>query len=485
MTSIDPRLRKVALLVAGCFFMEILDATIVVTAIPRISSSLDADPNATSLIISAYLVTLAVLIPLSSWMTRRFGYRRVFLSAIAIFTLASLGCAASQTLGELVALRIVQGVGGAMMVPVGRMVVLDRAAKTQILRLMSFVVWPGLIAPVIAPLAGGVITTYASWRWLFLVNIPLGGLALLVAWRLIEGRPGEAVAPLDRRGVLLTCCGLGALTYTARLISDPAPDWTLVAALSAGSALSLAGAARHLLRAEAPLVNLRTLEIPTFGTAMSGSSLFWLVVGAIPFLLPLFFQTVFDWSPIKSGAVVLFVFVGNVAIKPSTRPLLRRFGFRRVILAAAGGLALTTAACGLVTAATPLAVIIVLVLVSGAARSVGLTGYTTLALSDVPQEQMRDANALAATVQQLCSGLGVAAATVALRVGDPLGALLPGREGASAPYTVAFGLLAVVALAAAADGLRIHHAAGDVVAGRTAPSPAGPTTRPEAQPEQV
>jgi EmrB/QacA subfamily drug resistance transporter len=458
---IDSRLRSVAFLVAACFFMENLDGTIVVTAVPQMSASLGVLPTSTALVVTSYLLTLAVLIPLSGWMTARFGPRPVFLSAIVVFTVASLGCALSATLGELVALRILQGAGGAMMVPVGRIVVLGQAEKSQIMRLMSYIVWPGLIAPVIAPLAGGVITTYASWQWMFLVNVPLGIVAFGFAWRLIAAGEIGSPPPLDRVGVLLTCGALGGLTYAGQLLSDGTPDWGLAVAIGLG-ALALAGlAAWHLLRAGAPLINLRTLRIPTFGLAMSGSSLFWLVVGAIPFLLPLLFQTVFGWSAIKSGSVVLFVFVGNIAIKPATTALFNRFGFRTVLLVATSGLAVTAFAAGLLTADTPLVVILLVALLSGVARSVGLTGYTTLGLSDVPPDLMRDANALASTVQQLFLGLGVAAATVALRLGHELDDLLPGRAGESTAYTVAFALLGLVALVSTLDALRLHPRAGE------------------------
>jgi len=460
---IDSRLRSVAFLVAACFFMEILDGTIVVTAIPQMSASLGVSASATALVITAYLLTLAVLIPLSGWMVLRFGPRRVFLSAITIFSLASLGCALSTTLPELVVLRIVQGAGGAMMVPVGRIVVLGEAEKGQIMRLMSYIVWPGLIAPVIAPLAGGVITTYASWQWMFAINVPLGVVAFAFAWRLITQTATGTPPPLDRVGVVLTCGALGAITYAGQVVSDGTPQWTLALLLVGGAAALFAAGTWHLLRTPAPLINLRTLRIPTFGAAMSGSSLFWLVVGAIPFLLPLLFQTVFGWSAIKSGSVVLFVFVGNIAIKPATTWLFNRFGFRTMLLASTAGLAATAFAAGLLSADTPLAVVVLVAVLSGVARSVGLTGYTTLGLSDVPAELMRDANALASTVQQLFSGLGVAAATVALRIGADLDDLLPGRAGEDTAFTVAFALLGLAALVSTLDALRLHPRAGEAL----------------------
>ncbi|WP_329578753.1 MFS transporter [Kitasatospora sp. NBC_01250] len=458
---IDARQRNTALLVAGCFFMENLDGTIVTTAAPEIGRSLGAPPTSVGLLVTVYLLTLAVLIPLSGWLTRRFGNRRVFLSAITIFTLASLGCAAGGNLGELLALRVLQGVGGAMMVPVGRLIVVARTEKRDLIRITSYIVWPGLLAPVIAPLAGGLITTYISWHWLFLMNIPLGIAAFGVAWRLIENTGTTAPPPLDRAGVLLTCTGLGGLTYTAHLVAETTASWTVAAAAGAVSLALLVAAVLHLLRTPHPLVSLRPLRTPTYRATETGGFLFWLVVGAAPFLLPLLFQTQFGWSPVKSGSVVLCVFAGNIAIKPATTPLIHRFGFKPLLIAATLGVAVTMAGLGLTTAGTPLPVIAVLSLLSGVARSVALSGYGTVSLSDIAPDQMRDATTLGATTQQLASGLAVAAATVALRLGERFGGLLPGAPSRTAAYTVAFGLLACVALGATLSALRLPSQAGD------------------------
>ncbi|HEX8009251.1 MAG TPA: MFS transporter [Trebonia sp.] len=457
---IDVRHRNVALLVAGCFFMEMLDGTIVTTASPQIARSLHAQPAEVGLLVTAYLLTLAVLIPLSGWLTRRLGNRTVFLTAIAVFTLASVGCAASSSLGELVGMRVLQGVGGAMMVPVGRTMVVSMADKKDLLRITSYVVWPGLLAPVIAPLAGGLITTYASWHWIFLINAPLGVIAFCVAWRLVAGT-GETGAPppLDWAGVLLTCAGLGGLTYTAHLVSLAAPPAAETAAFGVASAALLAGSVRHLRRALHPLLNLRTLAVDTFRVSQAGGTLYWLVVGAAPFLLPLLFQTRFGWSPVKSGAVVLFIFAGNVGIKPATTPLINRFGFRALLLASTVVTAVVMAALGFTTAATPLPVIAGLTLISGVTRSTGLTVYSTVGFADMPPGQMRDANTLFATTSQLAAGLAVAVATVALRIGG----LFPGAAHGQVAFTVAFCLLGGISLIAAAEAFRLRREAGDSV----------------------
>ena len=456
---IDARQRTVALLVAGCFFMEMLDGTIVTTASPQIGRSLHAPPTAIGLLVTAYLLTLAVLIPLSGWLTRRFGNRVVFLTAIAVFTLASVGCAASTSVGELVGMRVLQGAGGAMMVPVGRTMVVSMADKKDLLRITSYVVWPGLIAPVLAPLAGGLLTTYASWHWIFLINAPLGVVAFLFAWRLVTAvGERDMPPPLDWPGVLLTCAGLGGLTYTAHLVSLAAPPPAETIGFAVASAGLLAGAVRHLRRAPHPLLNLRTLRVDTFRVSQLGGSLYWLVVGAGPFLLPLLWQTQFGWSSVKSGAVALFIFAGNVGIKPATTPLINRFGFRTVLVTSTLVMAVVMAAFGFTSAATPLPVIAVLALVSGIVRSSALTVYSTVGFADLPAAEIRDANTLFAMTSQLAAGLAVAFATVALRAGS----LLPGAAThGTLPYTVAFICLACVALGVSAEAMLLRPEAGD------------------------
>jgi len=461
---ITPRHRSVALLVSGCYFMEMLDGTIVTTAAPRIGAALHAPATEIGLVVTAYLLTLAVLIPLSGWLTRRLGNRVVFLTAIALFTGASVGCAASGSLGELVAFRVLQGAGGAMMVPVGRMMVLSKADKADILKLTSYVVWPGLIAPVIAPLAGGLITTYTSWHWIFLINVPLGVVAFALAWRLVAAGRDEAVPPpLDWTGMLLTGAGLGGLTYAAHLVSLGSPPVIETTLVFAVSSMLLVLAFWHLRRSPRPLLNLRTLSSPTFRVTQLGGTGYMLVVGSMPFLLPLLFQTEFGWSPVKSGALTAFVFAGNVGIKPATTPLINRFGFRSVLVASALGTAALVAALGFVTASTPVSVIALLALASGVTRSTGFTVYTTVGLADMPAELMRDANTLAATSMQLAAGLAIAASTVALRIGGALtgsGGTGGGGAGAGA-FTVAFGLLAVIAAGCAVEALRMDPHAGE------------------------
>jgi EmrB/QacA subfamily drug resistance transporter len=473
--------------VAGCFFMENLDGTVVATAAPRMGDSLGVSATAIGLVITAYLLTLAVLIPLSGWLTARYGARRVLLSAIALFTLASLACAAAPDLGSLVALRVLQGAGGAMMVPVGRLVAMSGVAKPDIPRIVSYIVWPALLAPVLAPPVGGVVATYASWRWLFLINLPLGAVAFAVAWRLIRGGPAAGAGALDWRGVLWTSAGLGALTYTGHLLSTSGGGsgsgwggaWGLPAVCGMASVLLLGLAVRHLLRSGRPLIDLGMLRVQSFRASVSGGTAFWVAVATVPFLLPLLFQEVFGWSAVRSGALVLFVFAGNIGIKPATTYLFGRFGYRSLLVVSGVVLGGTLVGCAFLTARTPVWLIAVLAVISGAARSLGLTGYSTLAFADIPQDRMRDANTLNATANQMAAGLGVAAATVALRAGGPLGHALFGHTSPGLSYGIAFCLMAPAALAATVGAVRLHPGTGDALRG----GPAG--RRPhKARPEQ-
>jgi MFS family permease len=349
--------------------------------------------------------------------------------------------------------------------------VLSQTEKSDLLRITSLLVWPGLIAPVVAPLAGGLLTTYASWRWLFAINVPLGVIAWTVAWRLIRGARSTTPPPLDVVGVLLTCAGLAAATYTAQLLSESVVDWTR-RRRPGGRRCRPAGRGRgapHACRPSA--VEPAHAEGHHLCAAVGSGSLFWASVTGVPFLLTLLFQNVFGWSPVKSGAIVLFVFIGNIAIKPTTTPLLRRFGFRPVLVVATAGAAATMVLAGLFTAATPLVIIALVCVLNGVGRSVGLTGYSTIVFSDTPPEQIRDANTLQATAQQLSVGLGVPLAAVAIRAGRALAGLFGSHPGPGDAYTVAFLLMAAVVLVATAGALRLHPDAGSAVSRGASPSP--------------
>jgi EmrB/QacA subfamily drug resistance transporter len=458
----DRRQRSIALLVAGTYFMENLDGTIVATAAPSMARSLGVTSADIGVTITAYLLTLAVLIPLSGWITLRWGVRRVFLTAIAIFTVASILCASSTDVVELTGFRVLQGVGGAMMVPVGRLAVLRSTAKADVIRAIALLTWPALAAPVVAPWLGGLFTSYLTWHWIFLVNVPLGIIAFAVALRLIPSSGEQRPPGLDWLGLALTCLAVASLVVLADLLASAhvvvGPSVT-VAVLAA--ALGTA-AIWHLLRTQHPLLELKILRVPTFLVSHRGGAIFRITVNAVPFLLPLMFQDAFGWTPVKAGAMVLFVFVGNLAIKPATTPLLMRFGFRTVLLAATGCASISMVLNGLLTAGTSVALVAVVLVFGGMARSVGFTAYNTIAFADVAPAQLPGANTLSSTVQQVAIGFGVAIGAVALRAGDPIAGWTHLAQPAGA-YRIAFFVIAAMTLFPVVEALRADRAAGDAL----------------------
>ena len=458
--------RGLALLVAGAFFMEILDGTVIAPAAPHIAADLGIPAVAVNIAISGYVLTLAVLIPISGWLADRFGARRVFVTAIAIFTVASVGCAAAVNLPMLVATRVLQGVGGAMMVPVGRLVVLRTTAKSDLVRAIAYLTWPALLAPVIAPALGGVLSTYASWRWIFIINVPLGVAGLLLARRLVPDVRADELPPLDRRGFALTAFGVAALVVGLEDIGGATPNWTVAPIALVLAAASLGTAVRHLLRTPRPLLDLRILRVPTYRiTALSGS-VFRAVISAIPFLLPLFFQLGFGWTAAEAGLVVIALFAGNVGIKPLTTPLMRRFGIRTVMLCSVAGSVACLVGIAFLQSTTPLLVTLALLVVSGIFRSVGFTTYNSAAFADVEPDRMTAANTLMSTVQELGAGLGVAVGALLVRLGEPVAGTIGLGSGADQAFRVAFVLLAVILLGPLIEALRLSRAAGNAVTGR-------------------
>jgi EmrB/QacA subfamily drug resistance transporter len=462
--------RSLMLLIAGTAFMELLDGTIVATAAPRMAHSFHVHAPQMAVTITAYLITVASLIPLSGWLADRFGSRTMYVCGITLFTVASALCASSQSLAELTLLRVLQGAGGATMVPVGRMVVLRTTDKGALVRAVAFLTWPALVAPIAAPLAGGALTSYLSWRWIFVINVPLGVIALLCALRLVPQIRGEAGEPLDWGGFTLSTACLVAIVVGSAALGSPHVRWLEVAvaftiALSAG-----AGAVRHLLKARQPLLNLRLFRIPTFRMSNTSGALNRVTINAMPFLLPLLFQVGFGWTAVKSGAVVISLFAGNLAIKPATTAMLRRFGFRGVIVGANVVAAVTMVLCGLLSAHTPLPAILAVLVVSGAARSTGFTAYNTIAFADIDPADIRHANTIAWTGFQLAVAVGVALGAVALRIGS-FSAHSLGAGSATPDYRIAFWILALLTLAAGAQALRMRASDGrQLLRVRTAPS---------------
>ena len=450
----------IALLVAGAFFMENLDGTVITTAVPEIARSFGVAPLALNIGVSAYLLTLGVLIPISGWVAERFGARRVFAAALAIFTLASVLCGLADSLAEFVALRMLQGAGGAMMVPVGRLVVLNSTPKEKLISVIATLTWPALVAPVLGPPVGGFITSYASWRWIFYLNLPLGVIALALAWWLIPDRRAAAKRPFDWPGFLLSGGALLPLTWGAEVSGGQDPNWAEAAGcIVAGVALLLA-LRRHLKRAAHPLIDLGAFAIPTFSVTIVGGSLFRMAIGAVPFLLPLMFQLGFGLDAFHAGLLVIAVFAGNLMMKPATTPILRRFGFKPVLLVNGVANVLSLAACALLTPATPVWLIAAVLFVGGLTRSMQFSALNTIAFADVPQPRMAAANTLFSTAFQVALGLGIALGATGVRLGHWSAQQLGIGHWPAIDYRLAFLLVALVSLLGLVDALRLDPAAG-------------------------
>lgn len=449
----------IALLVAVSFFMENLDGTVIATALPSMARSFGAAPVDLDVGMSAYLLTLGVFIPASGWLAERFGARRIFATAIALFTIASALCGMVQDVESFVAMRILQGMGGAMMVPVGRLVVLRATPKERLITAIATLTWPALVAPILGPPVGGFIVEHASWRWIFYLNLPIGVAAFAAVFLLIPAEPARRAKPFDVIGFLLSG---GVIVIAATLmeaIGNQVLAWRTLGGLGLCGAVLTVTAIRHFRRAESPLLDFHTLRVPTFAVSILGGSLFRMAIGAVPFLLPLMFQTGFGYSAFHAGLLMIAVFAGNLAMKPATTWVLRRFGFRRVLIVNGLGNALSLGACALLTPSTPVTLILGLLFVGGMCRSMQFTALGTIAFADVAPVEMAAANTMFSTVMQLTMGLGVTCGALAARAGE----FLAGRGPPA--FQIAFIGIALVAIVGMIDSFRLPVNAGGSLAG--------------------
>ena len=459
-------MRLIALVVAVTFFMENLDATVIATALPTMAAAFGVTPVDMNIGITAYILAVAIFIPASSWIADRFGARRVFAGAIIVFTLASLLCGLSQSLEMFVIARVLQGIGGALMVPVGRLAVLRNTDKKDLVNMIAVITWPGLVAPILGPLVGGLIVTHAPWPWIFYVNVPLGALALVAALWLVPTGREVSVRQFDGKGFVLLASAcvalLGGLEWLGNQTSETLlPGFALAAA---GAALAV-WAVQHCRRHAEPLLPLQTLSIATFRVSILGGSLFRLAISALPFLLPLLFQVGFGLSPVDAGLLVLAVFAGNLAMKPFTTAIMQRFGFRQVLLVnGVIGVSLV-AACALFTAQTPLTLIAAVLFVGGLSRSMQFTCYNSIGFADVPKARMSEASALFSMAFQLAMGLGVSIAALLLRAS--MAAQGHEAHASAGDFRVAFAGVALLGVLGLIDVYRLPAGAGESVLNRT------------------
>jgi len=400
-------------LVAVAFFMQSLDTTILNTAVPAIAKALAVAPLSMKAVLASYTLSLAVFIPISGWMADRFGTRRVFSSAIGLFTLGSLFCGLSNNIHVLVACRILQGCGGAMMVPVGRLTLVRTFAKSELIRAMSFVAIPGLIGPMLGPIAGGFIVAYLHWRVIFFINLPVGLLGLYLVWRLLPDYRGEHSHPLDTVGLILFGSGVGLLSYVLEVFGEHTLSWPAIFGLLAISAFLLTGYGLRATRTRFPLLRLALFRIRTFRASVSGSYFTRLGIGGIPFLFPLLYQVGLGFTPIQSGLLMVPQAVAAMSLKMAMPSILRYLGYRRVLISNTVILGLLIILFATIGAGTPVWLIVVQLFVYGFFTSLQYTSMNTLVYADVTEEQASGASTIASTTQQMAISFGVAVASLA------------------------------------------------------------------------
>lgn len=438
---------RVSLVVAIAFFMQFLDTTAVNTAIPVMADAFGTDVVHLSTGITSYLMALAIFIPVSGWIADRFGTRKVFSGAIAFFILSSIFCGTSQNLLQFVIYRIMQGMAGAMMSPVGRLAVLKVTPKDELPTAMNYITIPALVAPIVGPLVGGYLTTFWSWRWIFYLNVPISVACILLAWHYIPEeapRTGKAAVkkPFDWVGFVLSGLALAGFMYGVEMFSKTDVPYLVSTSIVVASLLILFLNVWYAGRTASPLIDYSVMKVRTYSITIWVGSVSRIVIGAFPYLVPLMFQEGFGLSPFQSGLLFLSTMVGNLSMKSATVWIIRHFKFRSILLVNGFLVALFTFFTALLLPDTPVWIIVVTLFCSGLVRSMQFSSLTTLAFADIAERKMTSANTLYSTIQQMSTGMGIAIGAVALRFANMIDKGVPGH------YTVPDFRLAFIFVAA-------------------------------------
>ena len=406
----------IPLIVACSLFMEQLDSTIIATALPTIARDINVDPLRLNLAITCYLLSLAIFIPLSGWMADRFGARTVFRAAIGVFMLGSICCGISNNLLEFIAARMLQGLGGAMMSPVGRFVLLRSVPKEDLMRAMIVVTTPAMLGPVFGPPLGGFIVTYFSWRWIFFINVPIALIGITLVTLFVPNLREKNIRPIDWAGFSLTAVGLSCLIFGFEVVGRGGLPVSMVMTMIAVGVLCLSVYVWHAKRTPFPVLDLRLLEIPTFRIGVTGGTLTRMGIGALPFLLPFMLQLGFGYSPIVSGLLTFASAAGAMSSRVPATYIIRRFGYRNVLLFNAFLTSVLLGVNALWRPTTPLVVIFTVLLFGGFFRSLQFSAVNTLGYSDVPVTLMSRATPFASMAQQLAMSLGIGTGALMLHL---------------------------------------------------------------------
>lgn len=461
--GVSRQTRLTAVIVASALFMQNLDSTVIATALPTMARAFGYDPVRMNVALTSYLLSLTVFIPASGWVADRFGTRNVFRTAIVVFTTGSILCGLSETLPALVAARVLQGAGGAMMVPVGRLLLLRTAAKSELVAAMAWLTVPALLGPVVGPPVGGFIVTYFNWRWAFFINIPVGIAGLVAVTIFIQDFREGPRGAFDLRGLLLTGGALICLMFGLETVARGLVPWVwTVGMIAAGLCLAFVYHL-HARRTAVPLLDFTLMRLPSFGLSFSAMMLFRTGIGAIPFLLPMMLQVGFGDAAAKSGLITFASSAGALVMKPAAQYALRLFGFRDTLIWNGLLSGVLLMACALFRPTWPAAAIYAVLLTGGFFRSLQFTAYNTLAYADVPRPQMSAATSLYTAGQQLAATIGVSVGALALEVARTLA---HHAAPENSDFSAAFVVVAVMSLAAAPIALWMPRTAGDELTGR-------------------
>ena len=455
-----PKLRIVIPLVVGCaFFMEGLDSTMIAVSIPAMAKSLGESPLRLNLVIASYLLSLAVFIPVSGWIADRLGTRVVFCAAVLIFAGGSALCGLATNLPMLVAMRIIQGFGGAMMTPVGRLILLRSFPRSSLVSAMNWMTIPAMIGPTIGPIVGGLLTTYLSWRWVFYLNIPMGIIGAVLGYYLFENYRAPAPSRFDISGFLIAALGLFLFEFAIENLGRPmiAP-WIGELFFPASLAVFYLYV-RHARRSDAPVLDLSLLRIKTFRIGTVTGGLCRMGLDATPFMLPLLFQVGFGFTPLTAGALTFSSTLGAMLVRTGSRSFLRWLGFRWTLVGGAVGAAAVTAIFAMLQADTPTWVVVAVVLMSGCVRSIQYLALNTISFADVPSALLSRSTSVSGVFQQLARGFGVALGAALLAI------VASGEHVTVGDFRLVFLLIALVPLASAAGFLRLNEEDGAEVSG--------------------
>ncbi|MBI3700768.1 MAG: DHA2 family efflux MFS transporter permease subunit [Afipia sp.] len=469
--------RLIPLIVACALFMENMDSTVIATSLPAIAADIGTSPLTLKLAITSYLLSLAVFIPASGWTADRFGARAVFSAAILVFMIGSIGCAISNSVTDFVVARILQGIGGAMMTPVGRLVLLRSIDKSALVNAMAWVTVPALIGPVIGPPLGGFITTYFSWHWIFLINIPIGVIGIWMALTYIDPIKAEDPERFDVVGLVLAGIGVAGIAFGLSVAGLGLLPWPVVAGLIGGGFVAMYFYVLHAKRTASPVLDFSLLKHQTLRASLTGGFLYRLGIGALPFLLPLLMQLGFGLSPFKSGLVTFASAVGALGMKTLAARIIRAFGFRKIIVINAVVSSFFLAACGLFTPATPLLLIMIVLIVGGFFRSLQFTAVNTLAYAEVTPPEMSRATTLASVNQQLAISAGVAVGAFAVE------ATMMTRHATelnAGDFWPAFVIVAIISAASSYAFWKLPEDAGHEISGHKIPAELEGPRAPEA-----